>query len=360
MINIVADDSLPDLSYLFKSPFQITRCKLGSDFYQKIKNYDVLLCRSSLKVDTDLLADSHISCIATVSSGTDHIVQSSRTKPVAIIDAKGANAVAVTDYVMACLAYCQQQGMVKGLRAGVIGVGAVGSAVAWRLQALGFLVSAYDPLRAEQDESFISCELEALFDCDVICIHANLHDQAPFPSRHLLNQYFLSRLKSKTLIINAARGDIVDEAALLSCRQSLRYCTDVYQSEPALNQALVDYAMICTPHIAGHSIEARRRGLQFVSQKLHAHFGLVSMSVHHDTTQCMIQSNQPNTNWQEAILSVYNPIFETLKLKQSRDLAKTFIDIRTSHSQRHEFQYFSWPEIDNSLIAAVGKNCQTR
>ena len=74
MIKIIADASLPDLSDFFQPPFLITPFTAGPDLYQQIQEHDVLLCRSTLKIDAALLADTRISCIATVSSGTDHIV----------------------------------------------------------------------------------------------------------------------------------------------------------------------------------------------------------------------------------------------------------------------------------------------
>lgn len=358
MIKIIADASLPDLSDFFQPPFQLTSFTAGPDWYQQIQEHDVLLCRSTLKIDTALLADTRISCIATVSSGTDHIVETDPQKSIQIIDAKGANACAVADYVIACLAHCQQHNYVQGKHAGVIGAGAVGSAVTLRLRELGFHVSCYDPLRAVHDHQFLSCELEELLGCDLLCVHANLHDQRPYASRHLLEKHFLLQLKAGTVIINAARGDIVDEAALLSCSQSLHYCTDVYAVEPEVSRALVNYATLCTPHIAGHSIEARSRGLHLVSQKLHHYFGLSSSEKHNHATDLLFQS-LPCASWQEAILSLYDPEVETYKLKQATNLSKTFLDLRKAHRHRHEFHYYAWPEMDRLLQVALGKNCQT-
>jgi erythronate-4-phosphate dehydrogenase len=353
MIKIIADASLSDLSDFFQPPFQITLFNADSNVYQQIQDHAVLLCRSTIKVDAEKLADMSIKCIATVSSGTDHITAENTQKPMDIIDAKGANACAVADYVMACLAYCQQQNYVQGLSAGVIGVGAVGSAVTLRLRALGFHVICYDPLRAAEDPQFSNCEFEALLACDLLCVHANLHDQRPYGSRHLLGERFLKQLKAGTVIINAARGNIVDESAILACPQPLYYCTDVYATEPTVNPALINYATLCTPHIAGHSIEARRRSLQWVSQKLHHYFGLSSAALPNDQGDVKHQTHR-FASWQAAILSLYNPEIETRILKQATDLPKTFLDLRQAHRQRHEFHCYAWPEKDRLLEAALG------
>lgn len=346
MIKLIADASLPDLSSFFRSQFQVTRFVAERDLREKINNQDVLLCRSTLKVDADLLADSRITCIATVSSGTDHIDEKYvAQRQIHVIDAKGSNACAVTDYVLACLAYVQQHGLLGGQQAGVIGLGPVGLSVMTRLQKLGFNVKGYDPLRAKFDDNFSTC--------DLLCVHANLHDQLPYPSRHLLDARFLSQLKPGTVIINAARGNIVDETALLACTQPLRYCTDVYAGEPNISPALVEYATLCTPHIAGHSIEAKSRALCMVSQQIHNQFGLSTPELPDETAGLFSQSLHSGS-WQDIILALYNPKHETQALKATRDLAKEFLTLRRAHHNRHDFNCYAWPNVDKQCHAALG------
>jgi erythronate-4-phosphate dehydrogenase len=338
MINMIADASLQDLHSFFSDEFQITLFHNSEDLQKNIQNQDVLLCRSTLKVDVTMLKNSTINCIATVSSGTDHIVQDVlQTQTIQLIDAKGANACAVADYVVASLAYCEQRSYVAGKKVGIIGAGAVGQAVAQHLEGLHYFVQSYDPLRATHDTLFKSCTLTDLFDCDVLCVHANLHATEPYPSRHLLDALFFSKLKPHTIVINAARGNLVDEAALLACSQPIYYCTDVYANEPFLNPALIQYATLCTPHIAGHSVEAKRRALWLVSQKLHRYYNLNSPSVCVQTDhQEQFYRIQKLTTWQSEILNLYNPELETTLLKQSQDLTQTFLDVRKAH-YRHEF-----------------------
>ncbi|MCX7090097.1 MAG: 4-phosphoerythronate dehydrogenase [Legionellales bacterium] len=347
MIKMIADASLPDLSHLFPTSFQVTRFVEARDLREQISDQDVLLCRSTLKVDADLLAESRIACVATVSSGTDHISAGYvAQRKIHVIDAKGTNASAVADYVVACLASLQQQGF-GGQQAGVIGMGAVGTTVTTRLQELDFQVHGYDPLRAMQDTQFSTCDLNALLVCDLLCVHANLHDQVPYASRHLLDATFLSQLKPGTVIINAARGGIVDESALLACTQPLRYCTDVYVGEPNIRAEVIEYATLCTPHIAGHSIEAKRRALQEVSQKIYHWFGLPAPILPHLAVQ--LPQRAPSTAWQANILSLYNPEHETQILKKARDLPKEFLALRAAHQGRHDFNCYVWLNGDKIL-----------
>ncbi|MCR9191575.1 MAG: 4-phosphoerythronate dehydrogenase [Gammaproteobacteria bacterium] len=334
MIKVLADNSFPDLDDFFGSNFQMTRYASRDDLLTQIIDQDILLCRSTLAVTAALLETSKISCVATASSGIDHLDLSYLTaREITVCDAKGANAKAVADYVSACVASLQRQGHHFGLRAAVVGVGVVGALVVARLQALGFEVLMFDPLRALQDPQFISCEHKALFDCDLLCLHANLHDEGPYASRHFLDAAFFARLKPQTVIINAARGDIVDEAALLACEQRMIYCTDVYANEPHINPGVVAYATICTPHIAGHSIEARHRALQLLRHKIHILFG---MHLNNDSVFSILGSGGAPVET-TAILSLYDPDQETQALKQSRALSKTFTALRKAHCHRHDF-----------------------
>lgn len=359
MIKLLADASLPDLSQFFSEHFHISRYTSVDDLRQSIGDNDVLVCRSTLKVDANLLADSNISCIATVSSGIDHIDHTyTAQRQIPIIDAKGANALAVADYVIACLAWVQERGYLRSMRAGVMGAGAVGSAVAARLGMLGFEVKAYDPPRAQDDAHFLSCELAAVLDCDLICVHVNLHDTAPYPSKHLLNAQSLAQIKPNTVIINASRGDVVDEVALLAAKHPLYYCTDVFTNEPAINPAVVGYAALCTPHIAGHSIEARVHALQMVSHKIHENFGL-NMPIIAPSADSLIMQTSHFTSWQAALLSLYNPELETHFLKESKAMMQSFLDLRRAHHSRHHFNCYAWPNMSGFLAAALGVKAPT-
>lgn len=347
MIKMLADASLPDLHLFFPEPFALSRFKTVEDLQQQLPDHSILLCRSTTKIDASLLANSRLDCIAAVSSGTDHIaIAELAARQIHLIDAKGANAWAVADYVVACFAYCQTQHYIQGSEVGVIGLGAVGSAVAHRLQGLGCRIHAYDPLRAAENQAFVSCELRDLYACDFVTVHANLHDNHPYPSRHLLDANFLSRLKPGAVILNAARGELVDEAAVLSCQKLLHYCTDVYANEPKISRDIVAFATLCTPHIAGHSLEARTKALRMVSQKLHHYYG-INMPVVPilDYPSKMISGE----SWQAMIQSLYDPAQESRCLKHATNLTQTFLDLRAAHAQRHEFHCYT-PEQNNLLL----------
>ena len=349
-MRILADASLPGLDHAFPKPFILSLYSNADELSSLLDGQDILLCRATLKVNSDLLKKHQLLYVATASSGTDHLDHYFlKSQKIQIVDAKGSNASSVADYVVACLAYLEKQNLIEGKQAGIIGLGKAGSKVYSRLQAVGFQIMNYDPLKAMRGEQFESCELGNLYEADLLCIHAELHSHLPYPSANLIDDVFLARLKPGCVIINAARGGIVDEKALLNTRQSLIYCTDVYLDEPAINKHIVETATLCTPHIAGHSIEAKWTAVAMISEKLHQ---LLELPVPELALGAKPQNLYlpEDISWQEQVLSIYNPIEETLQLKKAQDKKATFLSLRKNHQQRHDF----------SLYADLISNQQTR
>lgn len=335
-MNILADAALPGLSEAFPSPFKLTLYTHNEEIPEHLKDQDVLLCRSTLKVNQALLASSSIRYVATASSGSDHFdYDFLQLKNIVPIDAKGCNAVAVADYVVSSLAYLDKVALIGGSKAGIVGLGHVGTKVSARLVDAGFEPVSYDPLRANKEHSFVSCSKESLYDCDVLCIHAELHNNEPYPSRNLIDANFLKQLKPGCVIINASRGGIVDEQALLN-HPDIIYCTDVYLNEPQINKEIIARATLSTPHIAGHSLEAKFAAVAIVSKKLHNLLGLPSPAYATPAAPELILDADYNS-WQELALKLYNPLAETLQLKQAANLEEAFLLLRKKHNYRHDF-----------------------
>jgi erythronate-4-phosphate dehydrogenase len=334
-MNILADASLPGLDAAFPSPFKLTKYLHQDKIPDLLAGQDILLCRSTLKVDAELIRNHSLQYVATASSGSDHLDHGYlRSKNIQAIDAKGCNAASVADYVLSCLAYLDKKQKILGQTTAVIGLGMVGSQVFERLKQLGFNVKCYDPPKAGRELDFKTCSIEEILDCDVICIHAELQKEGLHPSFNLINSQVLLSLKPNCIIINAARGGIVNEQHLLDCKLPLIYCTDVYSNEPNISGAIVERATLCTPHIAGHSLEAKYNAVNIVSHKLHCILGLPLPDYAEPTKP---QPINLNLDWQDFALSIYNPIEETKKLKSAADLGKAFIKLRRMHNVRHDF-----------------------
>jgi erythronate-4-phosphate dehydrogenase len=333
-LNILADSDLPSLTQLFPSPFEVMTYSSSLELHALLPNADILICRSTLKVNEALLQQCHLQCVATASSGVCHIDQTYlESKHIRLLDAKGCNAHAVADYVTATLAWLESQQHIQGKRAGIIGIGAVGSTVFRRLIAAGYDVKIYDPYKPDIEAKHHVNTLNDLTQCDVICIHANLHQQEPFPSQNLIKADFLSALKPGSTLINASRGGILNEQDLLHLQPPIHYCTDVFLGEPSINPLIVDFATLCTPHIAGHSVEAKQNAMIQLSTQIHHYFDKIPPVSPIPTQDIdIIILAEP-----EKILAQYNPIHETLVLKSRPDISNAFIEQRKAHSYRHDF-----------------------
>ncbi len=352
-MKIIADASLPGLSEAFPEPFKFSVYHDREDLLLKLKDQDILLCRSTLKVNEQLLKNSKIKTVATASSGIDHIDEKYLKKQsIELISAKGSNAIAVADYVVACLAWIKKNKGSPGLKAAVVGLGEVGSRIKKRLMAMGLDVIGFDPPKALIQGDFESCTIDALKSCDIICLHAELHDNPPFPSRNLFNAEVLASLKNNAILINASRGGIVNEADLLSSDKSFVYCVDVYDNEPDISQAIIHYATLCTPHIAGHSLEAKFEAVNQISRYLHRMEGL-ALPVYLKPRVEFIPEIK-SKNWEDVVLSLYDPSIETRLLKQANDLKACFLSLRKAHQFRHDFQAYSLGVVDEPVSKLLG------
>lgn len=336
-MNILADADLPYLTQCFPKPFNIRTYPTYQALQTNIKYADILLCRSTCRVNETLLEQSPVQCVATASSGTDHIDHDYLlSNGIQRFDAKGSNAIAVADYVTATLAWLETHQKLTGKHAGLIGAGAVGTQVLKRLIAAGYHVSIYDPYRTATGTIQHVPSIDALQTCDVICIHPNLHHTPPYPSFNLINADFLSKLKSNVSIINASRGGVVNEQDLLNIKQPIHYCTDVFWGEPDINPDIIQYSTLCTPHIAGHSVEAKQLAIIQISQQLHAYYD-VPIPQHLQHNLADQTSYTLSDHWQSNVLEQYNPEIETTVLKTQLNKTQAFITLRKAHTQRYHF-----------------------
>lgn len=352
-MKLLADASLPALNSCFSDQFDLHTFSNLDELHELIINSDILLCRATLKVDERLLANSSIRYVATATSGIDHLDTDYLTKKnIKWFAAPGSNASAVADYVVASIAWLQKNKMLKGLKAGVIGIGQVGLRVVHRLEAAGFDVVSYDPLKSSFNDKDNFDRLQEIYQCDLIAIHANLHYTQPYPSSNLVNDVFLRHLQPDTTIINASRGGIVNEQALLTVNKPLVYCTDVYLNEPEIDPDVINFATLCTPHIAGHSIEAKFIGVYKISEQLHQELGYRSTCEYKKNTPLL--TLDPESTWQDYALSLYNPIDETIKLKNEPDKKTAFLSTRKSHTKRHGFEYYDNRDLDEATKKILG------
>lgn len=338
MSRILADANLPDVAQVFH-PLNVTLFTDNNSLLEHIPFHDILICRSTLKVNEQLLKNTPVRLVGTATSGTEHLDKNwLEANQIRYMSAKGANAHAVADYVCITLAWLNKNKGWWGKKAGLIGCGKVGNKVKYRLESLGFSVYTNDPWRCDET-NFKHHPLDALLDCDVICIHCDHHENLPYPSHHLLNQDFLQQYKTNGILINAARGGIVDEAALLESIHCENYCTDVYNNEPDINTHLLKSCMLATPHIAGHTIEAKYNAVIMLAQQIFEYLNIRPTHPLLKVSFPEINVNSKNPEWIDKVLSIYNPGLDSQALKISCDIAQDFKRIRKAHNFRHDMNW---------------------
>jgi D-3-phosphoglycerate dehydrogenase len=149
---------------------------------------------------------------------------------------------------------------------GIIGSGRIGGAVAERAIAFGMKVMAFDIVQIKTSLDIQQVTLDNLFaQSDIISLHLPFSDS----TKHIISDESFTKMKDGVIIVNAARGGVVDEAALLRALESGKVRAagmDVYEKEPPEEFSLIDHPnVICTPHIGAAAKEGQRRaGLEVV------------------------------------------------------------------------------------------------
>ncbi len=277
-MRVLIDDNIPGLHALLAERVDVTAMNGRDIDGAAAAGFDALLCRSQTLVDADFLAAApRLAFVATATSGTDHIDTALlEERGIGFASAHGSNATSVVDYVIAATALdCLERGRdLRGLRWGVVGRGAVGATLCERLAAVGCAPVVSDPPLTARDGR-PDAPLASLTDCDVTSLHVPLVDSGSWPTRRLIDADWLSASAPGSLLINAARGGVVDESAWVQALERGRSgVVDTWDGEPHANRSLAARARIITPHIAGHSLDAKVHGTRMVASAFAQFAGL--------------------------------------------------------------------------------------
>lgn len=277
--NIVADENIPALEHYLGAFGSVQRVNGRTLGRAQLGTADILLVRSVTRVDEALLAGSPVKFVGTATSGFDHIdTEYLNQHAIAFAHAPGSNANSVVEYVLAAIAAVGNtlEHLLAGGNVGIVGYGSIGKALAARLAALGICCRIYDPWL---DQQLIphAADLNAVLECDVVTLHPELTMQQPWPSHHLLGAAQLRRLRPATLLINASRGSVVDNTALLEILadgRGPRAVLDVWEDEPHISRALLRQVTLGSAHIAGYSLDGKLLATRMLSEAVAAHLQL--------------------------------------------------------------------------------------
>lgn len=279
-MKILVDENMPYARELFSRLGEVKAVPGRPIPLAELTDADALMVRSVTKVNEALLSGKGIKFVGTATAGTDHVDDAwLKQAGIGFSAAPGCNAIAVVEYVFSSLLMlAERDGFTLTSRTvGIVGVGNVGSRLQKRLEALGIRTLLCDPPRADRgDEGDFRSLDELVAECDVLTFHTPLFKDGPYKTRHLADDALISRLKPGTILINACRGPVVDNAALLQrleTGQDLSVVLDVWEPEPDLNVALLDKVDIGTAHIAGYTLEGKARGTTQVFEAYSAFIG---------------------------------------------------------------------------------------
>lgn len=239
---------------------------------EAVRDADVLVVRTRTQVNEALLRGSKVRLVCTATIGFDHIDTAyCAAQGIAWMSCPGCNAQAVCDYIEEVLTTHYSllpigQGAGVGLCIGIVGVGHVGSLVAQMAERLGMTVLLNDPPKG------IGVSLDTIArECDVITFHTPLTHTGDYPTYHLCDASFLAQCKPNALIINAARGGVVDEQALLASGRE--YVLDTWECEPDIDLDVLRHARLASMHIAGYSMLGKRNATQMCLDAIAHAFG---------------------------------------------------------------------------------------
>lgn len=238
---------------------------------------EVLLIRSVTPINEQLLANNHsVKFVGSATIGTDHVDQPYLAKRnISFANAAGSSKHSVAQYVITAILalrpeYWPPSLINKKMTLGIIGLGNIGSTLAKYAADLGWQIRGYDPLLPVSSTN--NASFEQVLQSDVVSLHVPLTstDTSAYPTEHLIDADALQIMAADTLLINSARGPVIDEAALIADieRSNRQVVLDVFEHEPTVAECLLSKLAIATPHIAGYSLEGKLRGTQMIYDAL--------------------------------------------------------------------------------------------
>lgn len=283
-MRILANDGIDKIAL---KAFEIHNMTVDMGHYQKeelkqtLKSFDVLIVRSATKVDREIIdaaKDGMLKLIVRAGVGIDNIdAEYARENGIEVQNTPNASSDSVAELVLGHMFSLarfiaianvtmrdgkwnkkEYEGIeLAGKTLGIIGFGRIGRALAEKASALGMRVVFYDAY-VKQDRKFEYREFDKLIEtADFISLHT------PYTGTSIIGEAEFAKMKEGVFIVNAARGKVIDEAALLKAVNTDKVKgagLDVFEKEPTVNFELINHPKVSvTPHIGAATKEAQER-----------------------------------------------------------------------------------------------------
>ncbi|NVJ57097.1 MAG: 4-phosphoerythronate dehydrogenase [Vibrionaceae bacterium] len=286
-MKILIDENMPYAEQLFSQLGDVVLKSGRTLTADDLVDVDALMIRSVTKVNAELIAKANkLKFVGTATAGMDHVDQTLlKDKGIFFTAAPGCNKVGVAEYAFSVMmVLAQQHGFsVFDKTVGIIGAGQVGSYLQQCLEGIGIKVLINDPPKQEQGDSRTFTPLDTLIEqADIITLHTPITRDGEYPTYHMFDEARLNSLRGDQILINAARGPIVDNTALkarLLKNDGFIAALDVFEFEPEVDMELLPLLAFATPHVAGYGLEGKARGTtmifnsycEFLNKELNAH-----------------------------------------------------------------------------------------
>ena len=287
-LKIVVSDDLPEsaLELLRAEPGWQVDARSGrpaAELAKDLADADALLVRSATKVTKDLLAAApRLRIVGRAGTGVDNIdMPAASGRGILVVNAPGANSISVAEQAVALMLSlarmvpaadrAMKEGKwekkrflgteLKGKTLGIAGLGRIGQEVAARARSFGMRIVAHDPFISRDIAASIGVQLLTLDELFATADFVTLHLPSTPETKHLLNDARFATMKPGIRIINTARGDLIDEAALRRAIEKGIVAgagLDVFEKEPPVDWTLAQMPqVVATPHIAASTEEAQ-------------------------------------------------------------------------------------------------------
>ena len=314
-LKIVVERNVPFIAdALRKAGVTVTELAAGEIDRAAMADADALVTRTRTRCDASLLEGSRCTLVASATIGLDHVdCEWCRNAGIEVANAPGCNAPGVAQYVISTLVAAFGPEL-SGRTLGVVGVGHVGSIVArWARQA-GMEVLECDPPRQKAEGGDFTDLATVAARADAITFHVPMTHEGEDATWHLADERFFSLLQKKPLIINTARGAVIDNKALLKALDSGlvgKAAIDCWEGEPEISLELLHKAFVATPHIAGYTRSGKARASQIALEAICRHFGLSGLFIDEP-----VAPYAPDDLTTQEIAESYDPIADSEPLRR--------------------------------------------
>ncbi|MCR4995379.1 MAG: 4-phosphoerythronate dehydrogenase [Bacteroidales bacterium] len=343
-MKIVVDDKIPFIQDALHELADEVVVKGGREINaEDVKDATILVVRTRTRCNRALLEGSAVQLIVTATIGYDHLDTTYlRQAGIEWHNCPGCNATSVAQYVNNCLIRLKRAGKLtyENVTMGIIGVGHVGSAVAVAMKRMGIgrLLLNDPPREAAGEQPPVGnawTDLTTLLaEADVISLHTPLTTDGPYPTHHLIHAESFGMMKKHPVLINAGRGGIIDEEALMQAMETGligEVILDTWEHEPQISLPLLYKVYIGTPHIAGYSADGKANATRMT---LAAICRFLNRPMTFDIQPPALPRDFiPATAPEELALQLYDPMNDSQHLKAAPN---SFEQLRGNYPLRRE------------------------